>query len=122
MADVMKMVYGGTTVEFSPLDGYIEPDRLKIKRHESLSGVLYSYKVGLKIRKEISVSKISKADRDHIVSWWWNNYTLTYYPDLINYPDTTLFVKIVNDEKPLYMMFASGWANYYQGELIIQEI
>jgi len=122
MADVMKIVYSGTTIEFSPREGYISPGRLKIKRHESMSGVLYSYKRGFKFREEIPLNKIPKADADNINTWTQNNYTVSFYPDLENDPATVYLVKIVNDELPLNMMYASGWANYYEGEIIVQEI
>ena len=122
MADVMKIVYSVTTVNFSPREGYIAPARLKITRHESMSGVLYSYKRGHKERYEIPLNNISKVDADYLNTWWENNYSVVLSPDIPNSPSYAVTVKIVNDDKPLSMMYPSGWATSYEGVLILQEV
>lgn len=121
MADVMKIVYGATTINLSPLEGYIAPGRSKIIRRESLSGTLYTFKRGHKERYEIPVNNISKADADYINSWWENNYSVVFSPDIPNAPSYAVTVKIVNEDAPLSMM-APHWASKYQGTIILQEI
>lgn len=120
----MKLADNGSSVTFSPLFGYFNPEDRGRSVHITPDGTLYIYEWGSKEKHEIPLNNIVKADADQIVAWWQAMTTLTFTPDL-DAPGTTKSVKIINETKPLQMWGesgATGWKNLYRGSLVLHEI
>lgn len=120
MADVMKLTDGSDTVNFSPLDGYDNPGAQRVSIHEAKDGTLYVYTWGQKSRYEPPINNISSTDAEQLNVWWAAKTQLTFYPDLENDPSGTVSVRIINEERPMQMMFLT-WANKYEGTLILRQ-
>ena len=118
---VMKLTDGINTVEFSPRKGYEIPEERRRSIHRTLDGTLYIYEWGQKGKYEIPLVGISKTDKEQIETWWQNITKLTFYPDLVDSPGTSLSVRIINEERPLQMM-APLWNEKFEGTLILREV
>jgi hypothetical protein len=122
MAETMRLTEGGNTVDLSPLPGYQRPEYRNRAMNTAIDGSMYIYEWGNKDRFHVSVNNIDSTDFGYILAWWQNGTTITFYPDMINDSGTSVSVKIINDERPLNMMFSSGWATNYEGQLIMQVV
>ena len=125
MADVMKLTYSATNVEFSPRPGYRVPQRRKRTVIEALDGTPYIYEWGSKGRWEIPLDNISITDKSNLTSWWESMNTLTFTPNVPGAPSTTNSVFIVNEEAPFSLMFVGEYETSgakYEGTLILQEV
>lgn len=121
MAELMKLYKSPTTVEFSPLRELDVPEDLNRVINKSLSGIIYEHIWSDKETYEVPISKISKADAEQINTWWRNGDQISFYYDLENFPSGNFNARIVNEDRPMQMMYETGWATYYYGTLLIRE-
>jgi len=117
----MSLTDGVDTVNFSPREGYEVPEERKRSIHRTLDDTLYIYEWGHKGRYEIPVFNISSTDKEHIETWWQGMTKLTFVPDKINAPGTSISVRIINEDKPLQMIYPK-WADIYEGNLILRQV
>lgn len=122
MADTLRLTDGADTIDFSPVQGYIEPGEFDVYRHSAVSGKEYSYKFYKKGRYEIPVDFMTVADVALISGWWENLVQLSYYPDYINNPATIKTVRIHNESDPLTSFHAGSWKDKLYGTIILREI
>ncbi len=122
MADTMRITDGTTTIDFSPQDGYIKPNRFDAPQHEAISGKAYVYTFFKKGRWELPLDFISSNDAGTINGWHENKAQLTFYDDLINKPSTSYTVRIWNNESPLDNFRLASWEDKFNGVLILRAI
>ena len=122
MADTMRLTDGTTTIDFSPMEGYVKPDDFSVNRHSSVSGKEYSYKYFKKRRWEIPLDYMLSADVETISGWWSGLAQLTLYDDYINSPATFYSVRIYNTNDPLSSFHFGTWKDKYTGTLILREL
>jgi len=117
------LTIGSVDFTFSPLvdSGYAIPEARDRRIYEGPNGNLIINEISEHGRWEMPVNNIAKADFDKVETWWRNMLKLTYTPDTDS-PGTVHYVRIVNEECPLDMMFGTGWATKYEGMLILEEV
>lgn len=123
MANQMKLVAGGTTIEFSPLlsPDYEQPDDRDRKFFEADDGTRYYSDYGKMGKYSPALNNISKTDADQINTWWQNSTMMTFTADLQGAPATTIFVRLLNEQRPIQMWYP-GWQAKYTGLLNIHEV
>lgn len=119
---VMKLVVTATTIEFDPQRGYRKPRAKRITRNRAQSGKIFSYKFFIKRKYEVPVAWFNKTDADQINLWWEDDEDVTFFPDLINIPGTSVLCKIINDEAPFPEFSGVDWETFFQGQIILEEI
>ena len=119
---VMKLVEGGTEIEFDPSEGYRKPEDTAITRLESISGKGYSYRIYSKKRWVIPLEFIDKADAAQINDWWREVTELTFYPDLVFDASTSYTVRIRNAESTIESWRVVYWEDGINGVIEIREI
>lgn len=122
MADTVRVAYSGTNIDFSPQRGYDKPFIKEIKRKRAKDGTLYSYKFFVKGRWELPIRFMSSTNAGYLNTWWDNDYTVTFYPDMINSPATSYSCKITNSDRPLSSFPIGYWEENFEGSLILEEI
>lgn len=124
MAGTMRLVAGGTTKDFSPLlnPAYHRPDDRDRQFFQAADGGRYYYDYGGKEDHIISLNDVSKADADQFNTWWQNRTMLTFSPDHDAAPGTTIYVKILNEQRPFQMFFPTGWQDRYNGTMELHEV
>lgn len=117
------LTIGSVDFTFSPLvdKGYAIPEARDRRMYEGPNGNLIINEISEHGRWEIPLNNIAKSDFDKVETWWRNMLKLTYTPDTDS-PGTVYYVRIVNEECPLDMMFGTGWATKYEGMLILEEV
>jgi hypothetical protein len=119
----MQLTYSGTDVLFAPLvDGNFRiPESRDRRIYEGYNGNLIINEISAKLRWEIPINNIPKADYDNLYTWWSSMYKLTFTPDTDS-PLTIYKVRIATEEPPLKMMWGVGWADKYEGMLVLEQV
>jgi hypothetical protein len=117
---MIRITDGTDTVDIDPAPGYVRPKAIDRAEHKGEDGTDYVYEFSSKVRDEIPVKLMAKADADIINAWMTGRTSLTYYQDYSGAPGTSVTARIVNATLPL-QMDGPLWDTYYSGTIIVQE-
>ena len=124
MADRQRLTDGTTTIVVNPLvnPAYNRPDSRDRGIFRSRDGTAQQWDAGGAQLHDVAVNDVSKTNADKINTWMASRTILTYTPDLSGASGTTIYTRIVNIQKPMQMMFDTGFQSKYEGQLVIQEV
>ena len=122
MAGTIRLGYGGTYVDLSPLitGGYERPKDKHRVVNIALDGTRYAYEWYHKNREVIPINDLPETDYNNIYSWWDNDTEIDWYYDYDTAPGISITAQIVNATNPLRPM-PPDWDKYH-GTLIIREV
>lgn len=121
MAGAMRLTDGGTTIDFSPILGYVAPYARREAVNVTLSGKRFTHTWNQKERHDIPIVNVSAANKATYYIWWNAKTELTYTPDLDGAPGTTITVKMLSSDFPLQLFNLASF-DTYAGTLVLVEV
>ena len=124
MPERMRLTVSGTTIDFSPLltPEYDRPDDRDRRFFQADDAGRWYSDYGRKQDHVIALNNVQKTRADQLNTWWQGRTLLTFTPDLVGTPGTTIFVRILNEQRPIQMSFQRGWQAQYKGTLELHEV
>jgi len=121
--DRMALSDGVDTVYLSPLvDRYNQPDARVRGYNQYDSGIRQYWDFGAGEKHELSVNDVAHSIAGILNNWWQSLTILTVTPDN-NVPASTYYARInPAGQRPMQMMFDTGYQNRYEGTITLHEV